>query len=212
MFESLIDITHDQIDLVYPQLKDLFISSISLRRRKWLFAASSHSCKTPLPYHTENGSRTMIVLSKPTLLSSPFTGCGATTSSLHLSSPPPFLDDDLEPRIEPQAGPSRGTATLRTRLRDTSALLIAGQSDSEDDDDDEYVQSGEVRSINSPSRARAQTKTPGKRSRSQSVIGAEERGERLLACEHEGCGRLFLKPSKLREHALSHTGEVSIGD
>jgi len=154
----------------------------------------------------------MIVLSKPTPLSSPFAGYGAATPSLHLSSPPPFLYNDFEPRIEPQAGSSRRTARLRPRLRDMSALSIPGQSDSEDDDDDdEYVQLEEVRSISSPSRDRAQTRTPGKRSSSQSITGAEERGERLLACEHEGCGRLFLKPSKLREHALSHTGEVSTG-
>jgi hypothetical protein len=152
----------------------------------------------------------MIVLSKPTLLSSTFGGCNAASPSFHLSSPPPFAYDDFKPRVEPQAGPSRSPARLRPRLRDTPALLEAGQSDSEEDDHDEYVQLEEEPLTRSPSRVRAQTRTPGKRSRSQSVIGAEERGERLLACEHEGCGRLFLKPSKLKEHALSHTGEVSI--
>jgi len=148
----------------------------------------------------------MIVLSEPTT----FGGCAAAATPLQLSSPPSFVCDDFQPRLRPQVGPSCSIAKLRPLPRDGSALLKAGQSDSEeDDDDDEYVQLDEVSSTRSPTRLRAQTRTPGKRSRSQSVVGAEERGEKLLACEHEGCGRLFLKPSKLKEHALSHTGEVS---
>jgi len=50
--------------------------------------------------------------------------------------------------------------------------------------------------------------TPVKRvtkSRSRSATP----GERRYQCPHEGCDKAYTKPSRLAEHELSHTGEVS---
>jgi len=50
--------------------------------------------------------------------------------------------------------------------------------------------------------------TPAKRpaiSRSRSATPAEKR----YKCQYEGCDKAYTKPSRLAEHELSHTGEVS---
>jgi general transcription factor IIIA len=77
----------------------------------------------------------------------------------------------------------------------------------------EYDAGPSTRSPNPPVAKKARIEvasppTPVKRvtkSRSRSATP----GERRYQCPHEGCDKAYTKPSRLAEHELSHTGEVS---
>ena len=171
----------------------------------------------------------MIILSQPTSLPSTFQP-GAADDSLAV-----FPWDDVpgfrRDAVAPQAGPSTTSQRLgqerKTRNRsknpsDNAYPIIADEQslDEHTDDDSDYnpedFQGGSVQRGNnlrsrsqSRSRPQSQPRTPA-RSRSQSRVREPSLVvEKRYTCEVEACGKAFSKPAKLKEHALSHTGEVS---
>lgn len=125
----------------------------------------------------------------------------------------------------PQAGPStprrqhdrppRRARAPRSYTDDHDKNLDPEPTDDENNSDDpDYlpiVDEPTILAVSSPKgKPRSQSKP---RSRSQSrarELSTPAGGEKRYICEEEGCGKSFAKPAKLKEHALSHTGEVSL--
>ncbi|WWC91960.1 uncharacterized protein L201_006913 [Kwoniella dendrophila CBS 6074] len=76
---------------------------------------------------------------------------------------------------------------------------LESQNDEEDEEEDEY-QSQPKASSSRPARPRLG-------SRSRSISAPACRTERKFICNHPGCDKAYFKPSRLAEHALTHTGE-----
>lgn len=86
--------------------------------------------------------------------------------------------------------------------------------DETNSDDPDYLPIGDEPTILAVSSPKGKPRSQSKpRSRSQSrarELSTPTTGEKRYICEEEGCGKSFAKPAKLKEHALSHTGEVSL--
>ena len=171
----------------------------------------------------------MIILSQLTSLPSNFQP-GAADDSLAVfpwDDVPGFRRDAVAPQAGPSTTPQRLGQERKTRTRsknpsENAYPVIADEQslDEHTDDDSDYnpeePQGGSVQRGNNPrsrsqsrSRPQSQPRTPAQ-SRSQSRAREPSLAvEKRYICEAEGCGKAFSKPAKLKEHALSHTGEVS---
>lgn len=165
----------------------------------------------------------MIVLSTPTSL--PPTFQPLVADDVRQSYPWDAFTTIQRDVTPPQAGPStprrqhdrpirRGRAP-RSYTDEYDGNLYPEPTDGENNSDDpDYlptVDEPTTLAVSSPKgKPRSQSKP---RSRSQSrarELSTPAGGEKRYICEEEGCGKSFAKPAKLKEHALSHTGEVSL--
>jgi hypothetical protein len=165
----------------------------------------------------------MIVLSTPTSLPPAFQPLVA--DDVRQSFPWDAFTTIQRDATPPQAGPStprrqhdrlvRRGKTPRCYIDEHDDDIHPEPTDDENNfDDPDYlpiVEDSTTLAVSSPKgKIRSQSKP---RSRSQSracELSTLAAGEKRYICEDEGCGKSFAKPAKLKEHALSHTGEVSL--
>jgi hypothetical protein len=165
----------------------------------------------------------MIVLSLPTSLPSAFQPLVA--DDVRQSFPWDAFTTVQRDVSPPQAGPStprrqhdrpvrRGRAP-RSYTDERDERFDSETTDDENNSDDpDYlptVDESTTLTVSSPKdKPRSQSK-PRSRSQSRaSELSTPAIGEKRYICEEQGCGKSFAKPAKLKEHALSHTGEVSL--
>jgi hypothetical protein len=174
--------------------------------------------RTLVPSHT-----IMIILSTPTSLPPAFQPLVADDvrqsfpwdafTTIRRDVTPPLAGPST-PRRQ-HGRPSRRARAPRSYTDEHDDKLPPESTDDENNSDDpDYlptVDEPTTLAVSSPNgKPRSQSKP---RSRSQSrarELSTPATGEKRYICEEEGCGKSFAKPAKLKEHALSHTGEVSL--